>query len=298
MDPSGKAGAQQSAGMGSSPGDLLTWAAKMLSASGSGTARLDAEVLLAFVLSTMRAGLYVCWDQELKPEQIEQYARLVRRRQAREPVAYLVGQRSFYDVDLCVDARVLIPRPETEHLVDEALAWARHRMPALRILDVGTGSGALAVVLARRLGRARVWAVDISPGALAVAACNVDRYGLQDRVLLVCGDLAASFHGTFDLVVANLPYVACEELDTLQLDVVGYEPRLALDGGDDGLSLIRRLLPQLVTLLGRPGLLLLEIDPRQAEAVQGLAQQTWPDAEVRLVNDYAAWPRVVRVALG
>jgi len=223
---------------------------------------------------------------------------LVKRREAHEPIAYLIGQRAFYDVDLWVDPRTLIPRPESEHILDEALAWARNQRADLRILDVGTGSGALAVVVARRLSCARVWAVDISLGALAVAARNVERYDLGSRVLLVCGDLASAFAGSFDLVMANLPYVARAELATLPPDVVQFEPRLALDGGEDGLDLVRRLLAQLKGSLGRPGLLLLEIDPRQAEKVQDLAQQAWPAAEIQVIRDYAEWPRVVRVALG
>ena len=193
---------------------------------------------------------------------------------------------------------VLIPRPETEHIVDEALAWARDQKACLRVLDVGTGSGALAVVLAQHLGCGSVWAVDISRAALVVAARNVDRYHLGHRVLLVCGDLASAFAGTFDLIVANLPYIARAELDILPPDVGDYEPRLALDGGDDGLDLVRRLLAQLKELLACPGLLLLEIDPRQAETAQDLALRVWPCAEVRMIRDYAEWPRVLRVALG
>jgi release factor glutamine methyltransferase len=283
---------------GTSPGNLVGWASRVLALAGSSTPRLDAEVLLASVLSVTRAQLYAHWDRVLEPQQIEQYADLIRRRKAREPVAYLIGQRSFYDVELSVDPGALIPRPETEHIVDEALAWARHQKDCLRVLDCGTGSGALAVVLARRLECARVWAVDISRAALAVAARNVDRYHLGDRILLVCGDLASAFGGMFDLIVANLPYIARAELDTLPPEVGEYEPRLALDGGNDGLDVVRRLLGQSRELLAHPGLLLLEIDPRQAEAAQALALRVWPGAESRIIRDYAEWPRVLMVALG
>jgi release factor glutamine methyltransferase len=288
----------ESARFGSSRGELLVWASRVLALAGLSTPRLDAEVLLAFVLSTTRARLYARWNQDLELRQIEQYAHLVRRREAHEPVAYLVGQRAFYDVELWVDPHVLIPRPETEHILDEALAWVRAQGPGLRVLDVGTGSGALAVVLARHLRDARVWAVDISPEVLTVAARNVHRYDLGSRVLLLCSDLASAFTGTFNLVVANLPYVAHAELDTLPPDVAEYEPRLALDGGEDGLDLVRRLLIQMRGLLDCPGLLLLEIDPRQAETAQELALRAWPDAQVRTIRDYAEWPRVLRVALG
>lgn len=160
--------------------------------------------------------------------------------------------------------------------------------------DVGTGSGALAVSLARHLAQAWVLAVDISPGALCVARRNLRRYGLEDRVALVCGDLLGPLSGPFDLVVANLPYVAAEEFSALPPDVADYEPRLALDGGVDGLALIQRLLPQLADRLSSPGLLLLEIDPRQTDAVLRMVRAHLPDAETRVLRDYAGRERLVR----
>jgi len=162
-------------------------------------------------------------------------------------------------------------------------------------VDVGTGSGAIALVLARHLAQARVWATDVSLAALHVARANLQHYGLAQRVALVCGDLLTPLAGPFDLIAANLPYVTSDELPTLAPDVRAYEPRLALDGGPDGLALIARLVDQAPERLARPGLLLLEIDPRQAAQVTALAHNAFPDADVTILKDYAGWDRVVCV---
>lgn len=283
---------------GMSVADALRWATRALVAGGSATPRLDAEVLLGHLLALGRAQLYVHWDDPLDALSARRYTGLIRRRVAHEPVAYLVGARAFYDLNLMVDEHVLIPRPETEHMVEAALAWAQERHVSwqpLRVVDVGTGSGALAIVMARHLVSAEVWATDVSPGALRVTAGNLRCYHLSERVTLLCGDLLAPLAGPFDLILANLPYVARKEIETLAPDVTDYEPRLALDGGEDGLDLIRRLLLQVPPRLARPGLLLLEIDHRQAEAVLVLVRQHLPDAVATLLADYAGLERVVRV---
>jgi release factor glutamine methyltransferase len=284
--------------MCSSVGAALAWATRDLAASGSATPRLDAELLLGHVLRLDRAQLHVRWQATLPSEVLQSFGKLIARRMAHEPVAYLIGKRAFYDVELNVDRRVLIPRPESELLIEEARAWCRGREDApWRVVDVGTGSGALAVVLARRFERAQVWAVDISSDALRVAARNVVRYGLQQRIALVQGDLLSALPGPFDLVVANLPYIARPTLGMLAPDVVAYEPRLALDGGMDGLDLVRRLLAQLPERLAVPALVLLEIDDRQGEAVCALARAHWPTAQVMVLRDYAGLERVARIVL-
>jgi release factor glutamine methyltransferase len=276
-------------------GDALSWATGLVASSGTDTPRLDAEVLLGHVLALSRAHLYAHWNEPLAPEASKAYHQLVLRRAAREPVAYLIGEKAFYDVELFVDRCVLIPRPETEHLVDAALAWCcTQRMRPLTIADVGTGSGALAVVLACHYPAARVWAVDISAEALSVARRNVERHGLEARITLVRGDLLGSLVAGFDLIVANLPYVARGELSGLPADVARYEPWVALDGGEDGLEVIRRLLSQVPGRLGWPGLLLLEIDPRQGDAAAQMVRAALPDADVTLLLDYAGLRRVVR----
>ena len=179
--------------------------------------------------------------------------------------------------------------------MEEALGWAGGRRTAeLRIADIGAGSGALAICLARRLGQSRVVAVDVSPAALQVARSNIARYGLQERISLVCGDLLTPLAAAFDLVVANLPYVARDELATLQADVAAYEPSLALDGGAGGLELITRIIEQAAEGLRCPGLMLLEIDSRQADRVVRLAEAL-PRVCVSVLRDLAGLERVVRV---
>jgi release factor glutamine methyltransferase len=283
---------------GATVAEALHWGVRLLAASGGESPRLDAEVLLAHVLGGSRSQLHARWSECPDQESAQRYTALVRRRARHEPVAYLVGQRAFYDVDLIVSPAVLIPRPETEHLVEEALRWVAAHPEITQVADVGTGSGALAVVLAGRLPRAQIWAVDVSPEALRVAAENVRRYGLSQRVTLVWGDLLSQLKGPFDLIMANLPYVRHEEIAILMPDVAQFEPHLALDGGADGLDLIRRLAAQLPTRLAQPGLALFEIDPRQAEAVQSLLQMQLPDATCQVLADYAGLARLVRVERG
>ena len=276
-------------------GDALRGALGVL-VSQSATPRLDAEVLLAHVLSVKRTQLYVRWNDRLGAAAAHRYRSLVQRRAAHEPVAYLVGERAFYDIDLQVDRRVLIPRPETEQLVEEALSWGQGRGEGfLGVVDVGTGSGALAIVLARHLQGARVWAVDISREALGVAMGNLRRHGLETRVNLVCGDLLSCLSGSFELIVANLPYVSRKALLGLSADIVAFEPLVALDGGEDGIAVIRRLLAQCPSRLARPGLMLLEIGDGQGQAVCEAVRSHLPDAQATVLRDYAGLERIVRV---
>jgi len=256
---------------------------------------LDAELLLSHVLGCSRAGLYARWKEPLKHEMALAYTRLIRRRANFEPVAYLVGHRAFYDVDLEVNPSVLIPRPETEHLVEAALDWALNVKGPLRVVDVGTGSGALAVVLARRLPHAQVYAVDISKEALQVARQNARRYGVDVR--FVCSDLLTALSGPFDLIVANLPYVPSAELDQLAPEL-WFEPRVALDGGQDGLVVVQRLIDSLSAYLACPGLALLEIDHRQVAAVLSRLGKKFPEARVHVSNDLAQLDRVIHVERG
>lgn len=274
-------------------GEALRWGVRLLAARGIESPRLDVEVLLAHLLQVERPQLLIRRDECLTPAQIEAFTDLMRRRAQHEPVAYLIGQRPFYDVTLQVTPDVLIPRHATEHLVDEALAWAAGRGGALRLVDVGTGSGALALTLARRLPEAQVWAVDISLPALRVARENLRRHGLQERVCLVQGDLLAPLGAAFDLVVANLPYIDADRMPALEPNVGRYEPHLALNGGEGGIEIIARLVPQLPTRLARPGLALLEMDPHQIAPVQALARSALPDAHMRVIRDYGGHQRVL-----
>jgi release factor glutamine methyltransferase len=221
--------------------DALAWATSILTAAGVPSPRLDAEVLLAHVLGATRAHLYAAPEQKLLPAQREAYAAVVVRRREREPVPYITGRREFYALDFAVDRRVLIPRPETELLVERALESVAHDAP-LRLADIGTGSGIVAISLAVHLPQVRVYATDASADALQVATANAARHGVADRVHLLRGELLDPLPVPVHLIVANLPYVPSDVLPTLDRDVVDYEPLAALDGGPDGLTHIRRLL--------------------------------------------------------
>ncbi|MFO7916947.1 MAG: peptide chain release factor N(5)-glutamine methyltransferase [Anaerolineae bacterium] len=292
-------GIGQKTSEGMTVGEALRWAASLFSAQGIDSPQLEAQILLGHVLDLTRSQLYIHLYDPLCSKNASRYRELVQRRLEHEPVAYLTGRRAFYDVDLYVDENVLIPRPESEHLIEAARAWAQEReRSSLRVVDVGTGSAALAIVLARHLPDARVWAVDISFEALRVAARNVRRHDLGGHIALVCGDLLRALTGPFDLIVANLPYIPREEISSLPTNVAMYEPHRALDGGERGLEVVRRLLFQSVQKLTRPGLLLLEIDPRQAEAVTEMAHRAFYRARVNVLQDYAKRDRVMEIRRG
>ncbi|MCA9692752.1 MAG: peptide chain release factor N(5)-glutamine methyltransferase [Nannocystaceae bacterium] len=257
-------------------GELLAWTVERFRQVGLDDARVDAEHLLAQALACTRMQLYLQHDRLVDEHERGPFRELVRRRLAREPVAYIAGRRGFHalDLDLAVDRRVLIPRPETEHLVDWLLEWLPPRpAPVLRVLDVGTGSGAIALAIKRARDDVEVTACDRSRDALAVARGNAEALGLE--LTLVESDLLAAIHipeGGFWAITANLPYIPTEDLAALQPEVVRYEPLAALDGGPDGLDLIRRLVDQ-VTGRGalRPGgRLFLEIGIGQDPAVKEL----------------------------
>ena len=214
-----------------------------------------------------RIELYAHFDRPLSAAELATYRNLVSRRLAGEPVAYLLGHKEFWSLDLLVDARVLIPRPDSETLVEEALARLTGRTGALRIADVGTGSGALALALAKERPEAQIFATDVSPDALAVARANAERLGLA--VTFLEGDLDEPLTPGFDLIVANLPYIPTGEIAGLSADVRS-EPHLALDGGADGLGLVRRLVEKAPGLLLPGGCLALEIGAGQAGATTDL----------------------------
>ncbi len=266
--------------------------------SGCAEPCLDAELLLAHVLRSDRRHLYAHSDARLAPAQQAAFDALVRRRAAREPLAYIIGQREFYGRDYYVDRRVLIPRPETEQLVELALAHMRS-LPAdpCYVADVGTGSGIIAITIALEWPRAIVYGLDLSADALAVAAINSARLGAEERVALRCGDLLAPLEQRVHCIVANLPYVATTEWAELSPEIRCYEPEMALAAGPDGLDLIRRLLSQASDYLLPGGVILLEIGARQGPAARRLAEDTFPRANVRLHPDFSGLDRVLAVHL-
>ncbi|MBI2872383.1 MAG: peptide chain release factor N(5)-glutamine methyltransferase [Chloroflexi bacterium] len=273
--------------------NVLRDAQRSLESVGIPDARIEAEVLLTVTLDLDRAALYACLNVFIAPEKVAAVHRLLERRLRREPLAHIVGRREFFGLDLEVGPAALVPRQETETLVEEALKAACQRGGSCAIADVGTGCGAIAVALAVHLPAARLYATDISPEALRLARANCLRHGVGERVALLEGDLLAPLPEPVDLVVANLPYVPTAEIDTLQPEVRLHEPRIALDGGPDGLDVIRRLLCQAPRWLDAGGALLLEIDPHQVCGVLETAHASFPGAALRTIRDLAGRERVV-----
>jgi release factor glutamine methyltransferase len=313
--------------------DVVRWTTARFVERGLASPRLDAELLVAHVLALPRLQLYVQFERALTPDELAALRGLIKRRQAGESVAYLTGRKEFWKLEFAVDARVLVPRPDTETLIEEAIArlggapveagegesetseselregeeaepltltlsplrGARGsdsaEAPPARIADVGTGSGALAITLAKLRSGAAVFASDVSPGALEVARANAERLGAA--VTFVEGDLGAPLaaHAPFSLIVANLPYIPAGELASLPADV-RTEPALALDGGADGLALVRRLIAEAPALLEAGGALALEIGAGQAEATRALLDAAgFTDLQTR--RDLAGVERVV-----
>jgi release factor glutamine methyltransferase len=268
---------------------VLQWTAGYLKDKGVDNGRLDAELLLAEVLQLDRVGLYLNYDRPLQADELAAYRQLVARRSRREPLQYILGRAEFWSLSFKVGPAVLIPRPDTEALVEEAL---RRVKADGRILDVGTGSGAVAVALASELPAARLIGIDISEDALEVAAENARHNGVAERVDLQRIDLACLPAGPFDLIVANPPYIPTGELADLMPEVRDHEPALALAGGDDGLDCYRMLAGQMATRLQPGGWLLVEVGIDQADAVL----EIFAAAELQegfCRNDLNGIPRVV-----
>jgi len=279
--------------------EALAWARGLLREAGVDTAALDAEVLLAEALGADRTALYRAPEHRLTPAERERFVFLVRERARRVPVAYLTGRKEFMGLEFAVTPDVLIPRPETELLVELALEHLRGR-PAPLAVDVGTGSGAVAVSLAVLDPRVRVRATDVSAAALAVARTNAARHGVSGRVTFLQGDLLDAVPEDdlrrADLLTANLPYVPAGEIDGLPPEVRA-APRLALDGGPDGLDFYRRLVPRAAALLPPGALVLLEIAPFQAAAVRALFKPAdW--SAVTVHRDLAGRERVAAAVKG
>lgn len=276
-------------------GPALHWGQEALAQAGVEDARLTAEVFLAEALDLGRAQLYARPEQPLTSKQARSYARMVRRALRGEPLAYIVGHREFFGLDLIVAPGVLIPRPETELVVERALAWAQPREgEALIIADVGTGSGALAVSLAAHLPAARLYALDRSLEALNLAGLNSIRHGVASRVVSLHGDLLAPLPKPADLIVANLPYLTPAEMRALPRPL-RYEPQEALYGGPDGLGFYRELMAQAPHCLRPNGAIIFEIGAGQGAAAQALARRHFPTATIYLWPDLAGRDRVVEV---
>ena len=268
----------------------------ILERNGISDSRLEAEVLLRHALKYDRAQFYASLNEHISAGQIQHIQDLVDRRIDREPLAYITEQREFYGLDFFVSPNVLIPRQETELLVDAALAFAReHSNDGIAIADIGTGSGAIAIAIGVNLPDSSVFATDCSADALEVANCNRQRHGVADRVSLHRGDLLAPIVQRIDLIVSNPPYIANHLLPGLPPEVLR-EPQLALDGGNHGLEVIRRLLGQAPSKLNGGGRLILEISPEQLEQVCAMAQEQFPGSDIKYISDLLGLARCVTIS--
>ncbi len=277
---------------------LLEWTTEFFKQRGSSSPRLDAEVLLAHARECSRIDLYTAFAEEPEEEQRIAFREMVRRRGEGTPVAQLVGYREFYSLRFRVNEDVLIPRPETEHLVIEALDCAKAmNEPAaeLSIADVGTGSGAIAVTLAKHLKNTSITAVDQSTAALKIARWNAEQHGVADRITFVESDLldAVTAPDRFDIICSNPPYVSESEFEQLSPTIREHEPKQALVAGPKGTEVIERILPLAAERLRAGGRLILELSPMIADDVETLANQSSELADLRFIKDLEGNRRIL-----
>jgi release factor glutamine methyltransferase len=276
---------------------IIDWTTAHLKKHGSETPRLDTEILLAHARGCRRIELYTRFDDVLTEKERTTMRDLVRRRAQSEPVAYLVGHREFFGLDFRVTPAVLIPRPDTETLVVELLDVAKS-LPAPRILDVGTGSGCIAIAAAVNQAAAQVTATDSSEGALSIARENAESHHVVDRVRFLSGDLFGPVgNERFDIVASNPPYIADHEKETLMNDVRKYEPHSALFAGPTGLEILFRLISEAPNHLVSGGALMVEISPEQASTVMERMESTGRYSGIRVIKDLPGQARVVRANL-
>ncbi|MBE0415247.1 MAG: peptide chain release factor N(5)-glutamine methyltransferase [Dehalococcoidia bacterium] len=291
----------------------LHQSSKTLAARSIEDAPLEAELLLMHLLGIDRAKLYARLEDELSPGDAQAFAHLINRRLWGEPIAYIIGHREFFGHDFHVAPGVLIPRPESELLVEEALDFVFSNFSRSskvltdeksstpeeveKIAEIGTGSGAIAISLALLLPKANIYATDICPRALEIAAINREKHGVINQVYLLEGDLLAPLPEPVDLILANLPYIKDEDLRELSAEVRMFEPMVALAGGGDGLDKVRQLLEGVGEKLRPGGLLLLEIGAGQGQAAASLVKSLYPGARVELAQDLSGRERVMRVML-
>ena len=279
--------------------DLITVASEHLKSKGFENSRLEVERMLGGVLSLSRIELYLAFDRPVDETDRDRFRALYRRRLAREPLQHILGETEFREVRLKTDRRALIPRPETELLVEIALDFLRGRENPL-VADLGAGSGAIALSVASEIPGARVVAVDLSDDALLLADHNARQLGLQSAVTLVSGDMLDALvgRGPFDAILSNPPYIATAEIDTLEPEVRDHEPRMALDGGPDGMDILRRIIGGAPAHLKPGGLLLLEIGEGQGETLRTEAERSQKFSSVEIIPDLAGKDRILKAVRG
>jgi release factor glutamine methyltransferase len=272
---------------------VLQWTTDYFREKGMINPRLEAEVLLAHLLGVDRVGLYLNYDKRLKEGERKAYREMIQRRTAREPIAYILGEKEFWSLRFKVNPDCLIPRPETEHLVDEAVRIGTHLRPPRRILEIGTGCGAVAIVLAKELEDANIVAIDISPFALIVAKLNAELHEVAEEITFIQGDLLNLEETQFSLIVSNPPYIPTEEILKLAPEVRDYEPLIALDGGEDGMHFFQEIAHGAPAYLVQKGWLILEMGKGQSQKVTGILEDEG-FINIAMVPDYAGIKRVIR----
>lgn len=276
--------------------ELQTWINQAIRSLGnSETPVLEVQVIAAYLLGHPREWVIAHPDFSLASTQVENLNHALVRLQNREPLAYITGQQAFYGLDFIVSPAVLIPRPETELMVEEAIQWLEANPHRRHAADIGTGSGVIAITLADTFPDLNMTGIDISEDALAVASKNVTKHNVQERVLLKKNDLLSNIDESFDLILANLPYIPTQTLNSL--NGLRYEPRLALDGGPDGLQALRMLLEQAPAPILPRGAIFLEIEATLSQPILQIARDFFPQAKIDLLFDFANLPRLVRIQL-
>lgn len=281
-------------------GEALAFARRALSGCNVEDAGLESEVLLRHTLVIDRTRLYLSLREELTPKQEKTFRELLERRLCGVPLAYVIKHREFYGLDFYVNQAVLIPRPETELLVEKALALTENK-PIHTIADIGTGSGIIAVTLAVKLPDVKIYATDISEKALAVATLNAEKNRIVNRITFLKGDLVQPLPEPCDLIIANLPYVQTAEItppihgEPVQGEPITAEPHLALDGGKEGLDVIKRFCREVKSKLKPGAYILMEIGWGQSQAVKEYLLSLYPDAEIEIYKDLAGIDRVVEM---
>jgi release factor glutamine methyltransferase len=278
----------------------LQQSAYVLSANGIEDSHIDARMLLGHAANLSPVQIYTEPEQTLSREEKDKLQKLIRRRLQHEPTAYILKHKEFYGIDFYVDSRVLIPRPETEILVDAALKFAgsrRYLTGPLLVADIGTGCGAIAVSLALNLPGSKVYATDLSSSALEVAKLNCENHKVTGQVTLLSGNLLQPLPEPVDLILANLPYIKNSELPSLSPEIAKFEPRMALDGGRNGLDYIRQLLEQVKEQINTGGCLLLEIGRNQEKDVSRLIHSCLNRVNIEYIEDLNGIKRVVKIEL-
>ena len=271
---------------------FLKWAHQKLLKAGVASPRLDTEVLMAQTLNMSRAELMTHLGSFLTCVEAENFISKIERRVLREPVSYITGVQEFWSLEFAVDEKVLIPRPETETLIEQCLKALRENSSPVRVLDLGSGSGILAIVLAKEIPQSQIVAIEKS--SLDVARRNALHHSIADQVCFISADLVeADWQGPYHLIVSNPPYLKSEELLRCMPEVRQYEPIEALDGGQDGLDYYRFIVPMALDELEENGLLALEINHTQADAVVALMENNYGYHGIQVVQDYSGFDRVV-----